>query len=139
MSEVHLIKAGDKVGAAGWLARQAAGHATTPPPDGRAPLLLSTPCMLSLSAAAQPSTLSSSTPPALANPCTHIPHHHPTHTPQVGASEAALLGKLGVKPFKYGLEVLKVYENGSLFDVAVLDITDAGGSGRAGGSGCDSV
>lgn len=43
---------------------------------------------------------------------------------QVGASEAALLGKLGVKPFKYGLEVLKVYENGSLFDVAVLDITD---------------
>lgn len=44
---------------------------------------------------------------------------------KVGASEAALLGKLGVKPFKYGLEVLKVYENGSLFDVAVLDITDA--------------
>jgi large subunit ribosomal protein LP0 len=43
---------------------------------------------------------------------------------KVGASEAALLGKLGVKPFKYGLEVLKVYENGSLFDVAVLDITD---------------
>jgi large subunit ribosomal protein LP0 len=29
-----------------------------------------------------------------------------------------------VKPFKYGLEVLKVYEGGSLFDVAVLDITD---------------
>jgi large subunit ribosomal protein LP0 len=44
---------------------------------------------------------------------------------KVGASEAALLGKLGVKPFKYGLEVLKVYEGGSLFDVAVLDITDA--------------
>lgn len=43
---------------------------------------------------------------------------------KVGASEAALLGKLGVKPFKYGLEVLKVYEGGSLFDVAVLDITD---------------
>jgi hypothetical protein len=56
----------------------------------------------------------------------------------VGASEAALLGKLGVKPFKYGLEVLKVFEGGSLFDVAVLDITDedlmgavsAGGLGR---------
>jgi large subunit ribosomal protein LP0 len=44
---------------------------------------------------------------------------------KVGASEAALLGKLGVKPFKYGLEVLKVYDNGSLFDTAVLDITDA--------------
>lgn len=43
----------------------------------------------------------------------------------MGASEAALLGKLGVKPFKYGLEVLKVYDNGSLFDTAVLDITDA--------------
>lgn len=44
---------------------------------------------------------------------------------KVGASEAALLGKLGVKPFKYGLEVMKVYDNGSLFDTAVLDITDA--------------
>jgi len=43
---------------------------------------------------------------------------------KVGASEAALLGKLGVKPFKYGLEVLKVYDSGSLFDTAVLDITD---------------
>jgi len=43
---------------------------------------------------------------------------------KVGASEAALLGKLGVKPFKYGLEVLKVYEGGSLFDPAVLEITD---------------
>lgn len=27
---------------------------------------------------------------------------------KVGASEAALLGKLGIKPFKYGLEVFKV-------------------------------
>jgi hypothetical protein len=43
---------------------------------------------------------------------------------KVGASEAALLGKLGVKPFKYGLEILKVYDNGSLFEPAVLDITD---------------
>jgi large subunit ribosomal protein LP0 len=43
---------------------------------------------------------------------------------KVGASEAALLGKLGVKPFKYGLEIVKVYDNGSLFDPAVLDITD---------------
>ncbi|KIZ02211.1 60S acidic ribosomal protein P0 [Monoraphidium neglectum] len=43
---------------------------------------------------------------------------------KVGASEAALLGKLGIKPFKYGLEILKVYENGSLFDAAVLSITD---------------
>lgn len=43
---------------------------------------------------------------------------------KVGASEAALLGKLGIKPFKYGLEILKVYDNGSLFDAAVLNITD---------------
>jgi hypothetical protein len=43
---------------------------------------------------------------------------------QVGASEAALLGKLGIKPFKYGLEIVRVFENGSLFDPAVLSITD---------------
>jgi hypothetical protein len=42
---------------------------------------------------------------------------------KVGASEAALLGKLGVKPFKYGLEIVKVYESGSLFEPAVLEIT----------------
>lgn len=42
---------------------------------------------------------------------------------KVGASEAALLGKLGIKPFKYGLEVVKVFENGSLFEPAVLEIT----------------
>jgi hypothetical protein len=44
---------------------------------------------------------------------------------KVGASEAALLGKLGVKPFKYGLEVVKVYDSGSLFEPAVLEITGA--------------
>jgi len=43
---------------------------------------------------------------------------------KVGASEAVLLSKLGIKPFSYGLVVLKVYENGSLYDPAVLDITD---------------
>jgi hypothetical protein len=43
---------------------------------------------------------------------------------QVGASEAALLGKLGIKPFRYGLEVLQVYDNGSLYDPAVLALTD---------------
>jgi Insertion domain in 60S ribosomal protein L10P/60s Acidic ribosomal protein len=43
---------------------------------------------------------------------------------KVGASEAALLGKLGVKPFRYGLEVVKVFDNGSLFEPAVLEITD---------------
>ena len=48
----------------------------------------------------------------------------PCFAVQVGASEAALLGKLGIKPFKYGLEVLKVYEGGAMFDPAVLAITD---------------
>jgi large subunit ribosomal protein LP0 len=43
---------------------------------------------------------------------------------KVGASEATLLAKLGIKPFTYGLVVLKVYDNGSLYDPAVLDITD---------------
>eukprot|EP00877_Chromochloris_zofingiensis_P001062 jgi/Chrzof1/10957/Cz05g18190.t1 len=43
---------------------------------------------------------------------------------KVGASEAALLGKLGIKPFKYGLEVFKVYEGGALFTPEVLEITD---------------
>lgn len=43
---------------------------------------------------------------------------------KVGASEAALLGKLGIKPFKYGLEILMVYDGGSLFSAAVLNITD---------------
>jgi len=43
---------------------------------------------------------------------------------KVGASEATLLAKLGIKPFSYGLKVLKVYEDGSIYDAAVLDITD---------------
>lgn len=44
---------------------------------------------------------------------------------QVGSSEAALLQKLNIRPFTYGLVVGSVYDNGSLFDAAVLDITDA--------------
>jgi len=43
---------------------------------------------------------------------------------KVGASQAALLGKLGVRPFKYGLEILQVFEGGALFDPKVLDLTD---------------
>lgn len=43
---------------------------------------------------------------------------------KVGSSEATLLSKLGVKPFQYGLEVHWVYDSGSLFEPAVLDITD---------------
>jgi len=43
---------------------------------------------------------------------------------RVTASQAALLQKLGIEPFTYGLVLEKVYDNGSLFDAKVLDITD---------------
>lgn len=44
---------------------------------------------------------------------------------KVGNSEAALLQKLGIKPFTYGLVIVQVYDNGSMFDPAVLDLTEA--------------
>lgn len=43
---------------------------------------------------------------------------------KVGASQAALLQKLNIKPFSYGLSVNQVYDNGSVYDASVLDITD---------------
>jgi large subunit ribosomal protein LP0 len=43
---------------------------------------------------------------------------------KVGSSEAALLAKLGIRPFSYGLVVLNVYDNGSVFNPEVLDLTD---------------
>ena len=42
---------------------------------------------------------------------------------KVGASQAALLQKLNIQPFTYGLTLKSVYDNGSLFDAKVLDIT----------------
>jgi len=44
---------------------------------------------------------------------------------RVGNSEAALLAKLSIRPFSYGLQVLNVYDNGNVYDPSVLDITDA--------------
>jgi large subunit ribosomal protein LP0 len=44
---------------------------------------------------------------------------------KVGPSESSLLTLLGIKPFSYGLTILKVYDNGNVFDPAILDITDA--------------
>jgi len=41
-----------------------------------------------------------------------------------GASAVALLQKLGIKPFEYGIDLRMVYEEGSVFDAKVLDITD---------------
>merc|ERR1712232_1104114 len=43
---------------------------------------------------------------------------------KVTASQAALLQKLGIEPFTYGLILKSVYDSGSLFDAKVLDITD---------------
>merc|ERR1719161_1773766 len=47
-----------------------------------------------------------------------------TEGTKVTASQAVLLTKMGIKPFQYGMKVAKVYDNGSVFDAKVLDITD---------------
>ena len=44
---------------------------------------------------------------------------------KVGNSEAALLQKLDISPFSYGLIISVVYDNGSMFDPKVLDLTDS--------------
>merc|ERR1719207_183414 len=43
---------------------------------------------------------------------------------KVSASQAVLLQKMGIRPFSYGMKVVSVYDSGSVFDAAVLDITD---------------
>eukprot|EP00934_Nitzschia_sp_Nitz4_P008472 Nitzschia sp. Nitz4//scaffold10_size219509//140474//141442//NITZ4_001442-RA/size219509-processed-gene-0.87-mRNA-1//1//CDS//3329532962//8462//frame0 len=43
---------------------------------------------------------------------------------RVSASQAALLQKLNIEPFTYGVVLKSVYDNGSLFSAKVLDITD---------------
>jgi large subunit ribosomal protein LP0 len=42
---------------------------------------------------------------------------------KVGSSEASLLQMLNIKPFKYGLRLLTVYEDGAIYDAKVLEIT----------------
>jgi len=44
---------------------------------------------------------------------------------KVGNSEFALLNKLGIKPFSYGLQIDCVFDSGSVFPVEVLDISHA--------------
>jgi len=56
---------------------------------------------------------------------------------KVGTSEAALLTKLGIKPFEYGLNIKYVYEGG-VFPPDVLKITDATLMGLF-GQGCGQV
>ncbi|KAJ0406893.1 hypothetical protein ATCC90586_001474 [Pythium insidiosum] len=43
---------------------------------------------------------------------------------KVGNSEAVLLQKLNIRPFSYGVVITSVYENGSIFDPKVLDLTE---------------
>jgi len=44
---------------------------------------------------------------------------------KVGASEATLLNMLNISPFTYGLVIQMVYDNGSVFEPRVLEITPA--------------
>merc|ERR1712173_329184 len=43
---------------------------------------------------------------------------------KVGMSDSTLLNMLKISPFTYGLIVKKVYDSGTVFDPAILDITD---------------
>jgi len=43
---------------------------------------------------------------------------------KVTSSAVALLNKLNIKPFEYGVVVSHVYDNGSLYDAAILDMTE---------------
>lgn len=44
---------------------------------------------------------------------------------KVGASEATLLNMLHISPFTYGLQIEMVYDNGAVFELAILSITDS--------------
>jgi len=44
---------------------------------------------------------------------------------KVSASAAVLLTKLSIKPFEYGMDAAAVYQDGAVFDAAVLDIKDS--------------
>eukprot|EP00440_Ansanella_granifera_P050811 gb/GFBE01055069.1/.p1 GENE.gb/GFBE01055069.1/~~gb/GFBE01055069.1/.p1 ORF type:complete len:322 (+),score=139.97 gb/GFBE01055069.1/:1-966(+) len=48
-----------------------------------------------------------------------------TQGEKVSASGAVLLGKLGVKPFEYKIEVQQVYQDATVFSAAVLDISES--------------
>lgn len=44
---------------------------------------------------------------------------------RVTPGQADLLQKLDIRPFTYGLDILTVFDNGSLFSAKILDISDA--------------
>lgn len=39
----------------------------------------------------------------------------------VGASEAALLAKMNLKPFSYGMEIVEVYDEGIILSKKMID------------------
>lgn len=43
---------------------------------------------------------------------------------KVGASQAALMQMLNLQPFHFGMTVLSIYDDGAVFEPALLDITD---------------
>ena len=43
---------------------------------------------------------------------------------KVNASEANLLQILGIQPFKYTLKIIKLYDNGNVYDPAILEISN---------------
>jgi len=43
---------------------------------------------------------------------------------KVTASQAVLLQKLNIRPFSYGLQVKDIYDDGSVYNASVLDVTD---------------
>jgi len=49
--------------------------------------------------------------------------HLLTSGEKVGQSEATLLQMLKIRPFEYGFDILNVYDSGSVFSPAILDIT----------------
>jgi large subunit ribosomal protein LP0 len=44
---------------------------------------------------------------------------------KVGNSEVALLNKLNIRPFSYGLVVTQIYDNGSTYQSEVLDLSES--------------
>ena len=44
---------------------------------------------------------------------------------RVGPSESALLNMLGISPFSYGVQLVQIYEEGSVFAPKILDITES--------------
>merc|ERR1719282_1862361 len=48
-----------------------------------------------------------------------------TEGQKVVLSAQALLTKLGIRPFEYGMKIRSVFQDGAVFDAAVLDIDDS--------------